>query len=104
MAKCIISQIHHFGGFFASLQNFSLFLFCVYMCIYIYISGWRISDESVCAGLELTYLPGRSQILTSKEADALGLPGATILLDGGLLVKSLLLLFFTSIFTQLQLL
>ncbi|KAK9292440.1 hypothetical protein L1049_020412 [Liquidambar formosana] len=44
--------------------------------------GWKISDGSVRAGLEHTYLLGRSQFLTSKEAEALGLPGATILLDG----------------------
>lgn len=44
--------------------------------------GWRISDRSIRAGLECTYLPGRSQFLTYKEAEALGLPGATILLDG----------------------
>lgn len=44
--------------------------------------GWQISDGSIRAGLERTYLPGRSQLLTSKEADALGLSGATILLDG----------------------
>ncbi|XP_065868593.1 dihydrofolate synthetase-like isoform X2 [Euphorbia lathyris] len=33
-------------------------------------------------GLENTYLLGRSQFLASKEAELLGLPGATILLDG----------------------
>lgn len=47
------------------------------------ISGWKISDESIRAGLECTYLLGRCQILTSEEVEALGLPGATILLDGG---------------------
>lgn len=44
--------------------------------------GWKISDVAVRAGLEHTYLLGRSQFLTSKEAEALGLAGATILLDG----------------------
>ncbi|KAG6429472.1 hypothetical protein SASPL_107523 [Salvia splendens] len=44
--------------------------------------GWKLSDTSIRAGLESAYLVGRSQILTSKEADKLGLPGATILLDG----------------------
>ncbi|KAL1550698.1 dihydrofolate synthase [Salvia divinorum] len=44
--------------------------------------GWRLSDTSIRAGLESAYLVGRSQFLTSKEADKLGLPGATILLDG----------------------
>ncbi|XP_047959181.1 dihydrofolate synthetase isoform X2 [Salvia hispanica] len=44
--------------------------------------GWKLSDTSIRAGLESAYLVGRSQFLTSKEADKLGLPGATILLDG----------------------
>ncbi|KAL5813170.1 hypothetical protein ACOSQ3_028120 [Xanthoceras sorbifolium] len=44
--------------------------------------GWRMSDESIRSGLENTCLVGRSQFLTSKDAEALGLPGATILLDG----------------------
>ncbi|KAL8519214.1 hypothetical protein ACS0TY_010233 [Phlomoides rotata] len=44
--------------------------------------GWKLSDTSIRAGLECAYLVGRSQFLTSKEADMLGLPGATILLDG----------------------
>ncbi|KAJ9539606.1 hypothetical protein OSB04_026112 [Centaurea solstitialis] len=44
--------------------------------------GWRISGGSIRAGLERTQLLGRSQFLTSIEAEALGLPGATILLDG----------------------
>ncbi|KAL7612096.1 dihydrofolate synthetase isoform X1 [Lactuca sativa] len=44
--------------------------------------GWRISDGSIRSGLEITHLLGRSQFLTSEEIEALGLPGATILLDG----------------------
>jgi len=44
--------------------------------------GWRISDGSIRAGLEHTFLLGRSQILTSKETEALGLHGTTVLLDG----------------------
>ncbi|KAM1232240.1 hypothetical protein ACFX13_042821 [Malus domestica] len=44
--------------------------------------GWRISDGSIRTGLEQTRLFGRSQFLTSKEAQALGLSGTTILLDG----------------------
>ncbi|KAK9914417.1 hypothetical protein M0R45_038198 [Rubus argutus] len=44
--------------------------------------GWRISDGSIRTGLQQTHLLGRSQFLTSKEAQALGLSGATILLDG----------------------
>lgn len=46
-------------------------------------SGWRISDASVRSGLEQTFLVGRSHFLPAKEAGILGLPGATILLDGG---------------------
>ncbi|PWA95404.1 folylpolyglutamate synthetase family protein [Artemisia annua] len=46
------------------------------------VPGWRISDASVRTGLEQTQLLGRSQFLTSVEVEALGLPGATILLDG----------------------
>ncbi|KAM4068822.1 hypothetical protein ACB094_12G041900 [Castanea mollissima] len=44
--------------------------------------GWRISDGSIMAGLERTFLLGRRQILTSKETEALGLHGTTVLLDG----------------------
>ncbi|TYH98102.1 hypothetical protein ES332_A12G286400v1 [Gossypium tomentosum] len=44
--------------------------------------GWRISNGSIRAGLENTFLPGRSQFLTSKEAEKLGLSGSTVLLDG----------------------
>ncbi|XP_042506267.1 dihydrofolate synthetase isoform X2 [Macadamia integrifolia] len=46
--------------------------------------GWTLSDESIRAGLEHTYLLGRSQFLTSEESEAVGLPGLTILLDGGI--------------------
>lgn len=53
---------------------------CVALCLR--DKGWRISDESIHAGLEHTYLLGRSQFLTSTEAETLGLPGATIMLDG----------------------
>ncbi|KAK6117711.1 hypothetical protein DH2020_048563 [Rehmannia glutinosa] len=44
--------------------------------------GWNLSDTSIRAGLESAFLLGRSQFLTSKEAEMLGLPGATIMLDG----------------------
>ncbi|CAI9092372.1 OLC1v1027592C2 [Oldenlandia corymbosa var. corymbosa] len=45
--------------------------------------GWRLSTESVRAGLESAFLLGRNQVLTQNEAERLGLPGATIVLDGG---------------------
>ncbi|XP_075495306.1 dihydrofolate synthetase isoform X2 [Primulina tabacum] len=44
--------------------------------------GWALSDASIRTGLEGAYLLGRAQFLTSKEAEVLGLPGATVLLDG----------------------
>ncbi|XP_073315465.1 dihydrofolate synthetase isoform X3 [Primulina huaijiensis] len=44
--------------------------------------GWALSDASIRTGLEGAYLLGRGQFLTSKEAEVLGLPGATVLLDG----------------------
>ncbi|KAE9604888.1 putative dihydrofolate synthase [Lupinus albus] len=53
---------------------------CVALCLR-YL-GWKVSDESIRSGLEQTYLLGRSQFLTPEEANALGLTGATILLDG----------------------
>lgn len=53
---------------------------CVALCLR--DQGWRLSDESIRAGLENTYLLGRSQFLSAKEAEALGLSGATVLLDG----------------------
>ena len=58
--------------------------------------GWRISDGSIRAGLEHTFLLGRSQILTSKETEALGLHGTTVLLDGGLILMLALLLIYYS--------
>lgn len=48
---------------------------CVALCL-------RYQDRSIRAGLENTFLLGRSQFLSSKETEVLGLPGATILLDG----------------------
>ncbi|XP_072053664.1 dihydrofolate synthetase isoform X2 [Arachis hypogaea] len=62
---------------------------CVVLCLR--NLGWRISDESIRLGLESTYLLGRSQFLTSQEAEALGLTGATILLDGGVQVEAVIL-------------
>lgn len=44
--------------------------------------GWSLSSGSIRAGLESAFLQGRSQILSSEEANLLGVPGATILLDG----------------------
>lgn len=44
--------------------------------------GWKLSDASIRTGLESAYMLGRSQFLTSKEAEMLGVSGATILLDG----------------------
>lgn len=44
--------------------------------------GWRISDNSIRAGLEGTYLLGRCQFLTPEQAKMLGVDGATIILDG----------------------
>ncbi|KAF7816726.1 dihydrofolate synthetase isoform X1 [Senna tora] len=53
---------------------------CVALCLR--NLGWKISDDSIRAGLQHTCLLGRSQFLTSKEAGLLGLAEATILLDG----------------------
>ncbi|KAK7385032.1 hypothetical protein VNO78_30739 [Psophocarpus tetragonolobus] len=61
------------------LQNASTAT-CVALCLR--NLGWSVSDESIRSGLEHTYLLGRSQFLTSEEAEALGLTGATVLLDG----------------------
>ncbi|KAK9059159.1 hypothetical protein SSX86_021778 [Deinandra increscens subsp. villosa] len=53
---------------------------CAALCLR--SQGWRISDGSIRTGLESTQLLGRSQFLTPADAEALGVPGATILLDG----------------------
>ncbi|OWM75565.1 hypothetical protein CDL15_Pgr021729 [Punica granatum] len=45
-------------------------------------SGWKVSEEAIRAGLERTYLLGRSQFLLRDEASKLKLSGATVLLDG----------------------
>nr|XP_017218991.1 PREDICTED: dihydrofolate synthetase isoform X2 [Daucus carota subsp. sativus] len=44
--------------------------------------GWSIADEAIRTGLEHTELLGRSHFLSSEEAEAIGLPGTKILLDG----------------------
>ncbi|XP_059298859.1 dihydrofolate synthetase [Lycium ferocissimum] len=44
--------------------------------------GWSLSSGSIRSGLESAFLQGRSQILSSEEANLLGVPGATVLLDG----------------------
>ncbi|KAM3309186.1 dihydrofolate synthetase-like [Capsicum chacoense] len=44
--------------------------------------GWSLSSGSIRAGLEGAILQGRTQVLSSEEASLLGVPGATILLDG----------------------
>ncbi|CAI0454242.1 unnamed protein product [Linum tenue] len=53
---------------------------CTILCLR--NQGWQVSDKSIMSGLENTHLLGRSQFLSSKEADALGLHGTTILVDG----------------------
>ncbi|WZZ02202.1 hypothetical protein YC2023_074530 [Brassica napus] len=54
---------------------------CVSLCLR--DQGWsRVTDEAIRIGLENTRLLGRSQFLIPKEAEALQLPGATVLLDG----------------------
>ncbi|KAF8118579.1 hypothetical protein N665_0004s0060 [Sinapis alba] len=54
---------------------------CVSLCLR--DQGWsRVTDEAIRIGLENTRLLGRSQFLTPKEAEALQLTGATVLLDG----------------------
>uniref|UniRef100_A0A1J3JAN4 Folylpolyglutamate synthase n=1 Tax=Noccaea caerulescens TaxID=107243 RepID=A0A1J3JAN4_NOCCA len=54
---------------------------CVSLCLRDQ-GWWRVTDEAIRIGLENTRLLGRSQFLTPKEAEALQLPGATVLLDG----------------------
>lgn len=61
------------------LQNATI-ASCAALCLR--EQGWTISDTSIRAGLESTYLLGRSQILSSAEVEALGLSGATVILDG----------------------
>ncbi|KAJ6805365.1 dihydrofolate synthetase isoform X1 [Iris pallida] len=53
---------------------------CTALCLR--SQGWGISDESIRAGLERTWLLGRSQFLQDKEAEVLGVSGTSILVDG----------------------
>lgn len=53
---------------------------CAALCLQ--HQGWRISRNSIRRGLESTQLLGRSQFLTHEEAERLGFPNTTILLDG----------------------
>ncbi|KAJ8747946.1 hypothetical protein K2173_001420 [Erythroxylum novogranatense] len=70
-------KMHMLGSH--QLQNASTAT-CIVLCLR--DQGWRISDRSVRTGIENTCLIGRCQFLSFKESEALGLPGATILLDG----------------------
>ncbi|CAN6452641.1 unnamed protein product [Victoria cruziana] len=44
--------------------------------------GWEISGGSIHAGLEDALLLGRSQFLSSKEAESLGIFGTSLVIDG----------------------
>ncbi|KAJ8748101.1 hypothetical protein K2173_023503 [Erythroxylum novogranatense] len=70
-------KMHMLGSH--QLQNASTAA-CMVLCLR--DQGWRISDRSLRTGIENTCLIGRCQFLSFKESEALGLPGATILLDG----------------------
>ncbi|GAA0167681.1 ligase [Lithospermum erythrorhizon] len=61
------------------LQNAATAI-CTALCLC--SQGWKISSKSIRAGLESAYLLGRSQILRSAGAKRLGVPDATIMLDG----------------------
>lgn len=61
------------------LQN-AITAICTALCLR--GQGWRISDDSIRAGLEATYLLGRCQFVTPAQAKMLGVDGATIILDG----------------------
>lgn len=61
------------------LQN-AITAICTALCLR--GQGWRISDDSIRAGLEGTYLLGRCQFVTPAQAKMLGVDGATIILDG----------------------
>lgn len=64
--------------------NGTLYLLKLLLFVVVFIStGWKITDESIRAGITQTYVPGRSQILTYEETVALDLAESTILLDGG---------------------
>ncbi|CAH9069929.1 unnamed protein product [Cuscuta europaea] len=54
---------------------------CAALCLH--NKGWRLSDASIHAGLESAVLPGRTQLLTTKETERLGLPPhINVMLDG----------------------
>ncbi|KAI4363661.1 hypothetical protein MLD38_019850 [Melastoma candidum] len=61
------------------LQNAATAI-CAVLCLR--DSGWIVSDLSIRAGLEQTFMLGRNQLLTAPQASALGLDAATVLLDG----------------------
>ncbi|KAK9145596.1 hypothetical protein Sjap_005499 [Stephania japonica] len=61
------------------LQN-AVMAACTSLCLR--NQGWNVSDESIRTGLENTTLLGRSQFLSLEEAKAVGLAGATVLVDG----------------------
>lgn len=54
------------------------------------MSGWEISGGSIHAGLEDALLLGRSQFLSRKEAESLGIFGTSLVIDGGMLLIRLL--------------
>lgn len=88
---CFSLVIYSFSLWESKSKNLHCFIvFIGYMTLtfssFIGWLGWSISDESIRSGLEHTHLLGRSQFLSSEEAEVLGLTGATVLLDGGLVL------------------
>ncbi|XP_062120239.1 dihydrofolate synthetase isoform X2 [Humulus lupulus] len=75
--KLLDVKLHMLGSH--QLQN-AVTATCTALCLR--DLGWKISDESIRAGLETTCLLGRSQFLTSEEAEALGLSNVILMLDG----------------------
>ncbi|KAK1321514.1 Folylpolyglutamate synthase [Acorus calamus] len=70
-------RLHMLGNH--QLQN-AVTATCTALCLR--EQGWRLSDESIRAGLQNTSMIGRSQFLTSEEVVELGLSGTSVLIDG----------------------
>ncbi|KAH9324545.1 hypothetical protein KI387_004723, partial [Taxus chinensis] len=70
-------RLHMLG--YHQLQN-AVTAICIALCLR--NQGWRISNDSIRAGLENTSLCGRCQFLSPKQAKMLGVNGATVILDG----------------------
>lgn len=74
-------HLYYNSRFYASSTLYPLKL--LLSIVVLILIGWKITNESIRAGIMQTYVQGRSQLLTYEETVALDMAESSILLDGG---------------------